>query len=130
VAKTWQQKYDERAEPEVKPLAKAMLGHEAGDVMLISTPAEIEVAVRAIPAGRSVSLAELRAGLAGRHSADFTCPLTTGIFLRIAAECSLARDDEPMPFWRVIDAHAPLAAKLSCGPAYIAARRQAEGLPG
>lgn len=128
MTKTWQQKYEDRPNIEIKTLDKPYAGHEPGDIMLISTPAEIESEVRKLNRGETLSITELRDRLARKHRADFTCPLTTGIFLRIAAERSLEADEKPMPFWRVIDSRDPLANKLSCGPDYIAKQRHSEGL--
>ena len=56
--------------------------------------------------------------------------ITTGIFLRMAAEYALQEmsqgKDEVMPFWRVVDPKSPLAKKLPCGPEFIVSQRAAE----
>jgi hypothetical protein len=49
------------------------------------------------------------------------CPVTTAIFLRVAAEVALADmaksvdQGKVVPFWRVITVKDKVAAKLSCG---------------
>lgn len=132
--KTWEEKLNSRAEPVVEVTEKAGMGMPPGTRLLISTPREIQSRVQAIPAGKSLSVAELRADLAKAHKADATCPLTTGIFLRIVAEVALeqmaagSNPGEVAPFWRVVDPTSPLAKKLSCGPDRITALRSAEGI--
>ena len=69
------------------------------------------------------------ADLARVHGADRTCPLTTGIFLRIVAEAAweeLQAGADPgaiTPFWRVIAPDSSLARKLACGTDFIAGMR-------
>jgi hypothetical protein len=81
-----------------------------------------------------VNHARWREDLAIAHRADFTCPLTAGIFLRIAAELAWEQHQhgKPLakitPFWRVVDLKSPLAKKLACGVAFIAKQRQREGI--
>lgn len=88
--------------------------------------------VRNIAPGNTRKPEEVRADLAVRHGADATCPLTTGIFLRIIAEVALedlaagATLESVTPFWRVVDPKSPLAKKLSCGPEFIQIRRTEE----
>ena len=68
------------------------------------------------------------------HHADFTCPLTAGIFLRIAAELAWEQHQAGKsltaitPFWRIVDAKSPAAKKLACGVDFIVKQRRREGL--
>ena len=90
--------------------------------------------MRKIPKGKSRSMEQLRAALAKKYAADGACPLTTGIFTRIAAEFAYeqiamgARPMEVAPFWRLIEPTAPLAKKVSCGAEFLARMRAAEGI--
>jgi hypothetical protein len=101
--------------------------------MLVSNPREVDGYIRTLQPGTRASLPGLRQALAERHGADLACPLSTEIFVRIAAECALEElalgkpENEVAPFWRTIDPKSPLARKLSCGAEFIAARRAAEG---
>ena len=130
MAKTWQEKFDTKKEPIVKVLEKSFADMKQGEKMLISTPAEISEFLKGIPKGSTLSLSELRKELAKKHKADKTCPVTTGIFLRIITERSLelmGEGKEPLaPFWRVIDPNSPLANKISCGPDLIIKLRDSE----
>lgn len=105
--------------------------------MLIPRPLDLDALVRAIPRGRLATVTQLRERLARAHGADFTCPLTTGIFLRIVAEA--AEEDRAegrtqiAPYWRVVKEDGSLNEKFPGGAEAQAARLQAEGhvvLPG
>lgn len=132
--KTWVQKMNNGREPEICALDKPFGGFSIGTMMLVSTPLETKAVVDEIPRGKTMTTLELREILAKRHKADMTCPLTTGIYLRILGEVALeelAAGDEPAnvtPFWRIVEPKSPLAKKLSCGPEAIRALREAEGI--
>jgi hypothetical protein len=129
MAKTWQEKYQNPPHSKVEVLEKPAFGVSAGAKMLISTPAEIEKVIRRIPKGETRTIIQLRATLAEAAGADVTCPLTTGIFLRIVAEVAWEEFEagrDPAPFWRVVDPRAPLAKKLRCGTEFIAEQRRQE----
>jgi len=74
----------------------------------------------------------MRRDLAKAHGADLSCPISTSIFARIAAEAALEENEsgrplsEVTPFWRVIDEASPLARKLSCGPDLLRTQRGLE----
>jgi hypothetical protein len=132
MAKSWRQKFDERTTSNVKQTDRPIPGVPLNGTILISNPTEISGELAKIGAGRTLSIQEFRERLAEKHQADITCPLSTGIFMRIAAEVALenmaAGKDEVAPFWRVVEPKSPLAKKLSCGPEWIAQQRAAEGI--
>jgi hypothetical protein len=79
--KSWAQKAAEATKHAgVQTLEKPFAGQPVGARMLISTPHRIAEYVAAIPAGQTVSVAQMWQDLAQAAGADFTCPLTTGIF--------------------------------------------------
>jgi hypothetical protein len=132
VRKTWQEKFDSGKAPHVSVIDRAFAGVPAGGRLFIASPSLIDAAVRRVPRGHTRSVESIRTELAVAHAADATCPLTTGIFLRIVAERALAQlahgssATQVTPFWRVIDPDSALAGKLSCGPALIRRHRDAE----
>lgn len=135
MAKTWREKHDgHRTEPQIERLPKAWAGLPAGATIVIASPQEMSAYFRSVPRGKTRTIEQLRKTLAKRHGADGACPMTTGIFCRIAAEAALeslemgAKPSQVAPFWRVIDPASPLANKLSCGPEFIRRRREAEGI--
>jgi alkylated DNA nucleotide flippase Atl1 len=98
-------------------------------MMLIPTALEVDAMVRKIPRGEVRTLAQIRKRLAHWHNVDVTCPLVTGIFLRIVAEA--AEEDRQAgraditPYWRVVRDDGRLNAKFPGG-----VERQAEHLLG
>jgi len=131
--KTWKQKLEGVRPAHVEVLEKPFGGAPPGARMLVATPRLVDDYMRAVPKGEVRTITRMRADLAAAHGADLTCPLSTGIFARIAAEAALDEFREQgvvgdiTPFWRVIDPRSPLADKLSCEPAFIEAQRDCEG---
>ena len=79
--------------------------------MLISLPDKIADFIFAIPKVSFLTIKELRRGLALKAGAYNTCPVTTGIFLRIAIEQN--KDDIYFLYWRVVDENHPGVKKLN-----------------
>jgi hypothetical protein len=102
--------------------------------MLVATPLIVDEYIRQIPKGKSVQPIVMRNDLAAEHHADKTCPVSTGIFLRIVAESAYEQYQDGVslkkitPFWRVIDEQSPTAKKLTFGTAFLKEQRQKEGL--
>lgn len=117
-------------EPQVAIAERSFAGIAAGAKMLIPTPMIVKDYVESIPRGETRSVSEMRESLARRYDAEFTCPLTSGIFSRIVSEAALDElregASEITPFWRLVDPKSPLAKKLSCGPEFVADMRRRE----
>lgn len=132
--KSWQQKLNDGRQPHTAVSDKDFAGIKAGRKMLIPTPLLIDGYIRQIPKGTSVDNATLRNDLAVEHGAEVTCPLTTGIFLRIVAEAAYEEFqqgkglDKITPFWRVVDTKSSTAKKLTFGTAFLREQREREGL--
>jgi hypothetical protein len=103
-------------------------------MMLIPTPKLVDAYIRQIPEGKEVDITTIRKDLAAEYHAEVTCPLTTGIFLRIAAEAAYEQyqDGTPLnkitPFWRAINEKSPAAKKLTFGTRLLKEQRKKEGL--
>ncbi len=132
--KTWTQKLDPKTEAKVAQLDKPFAGLPAGSDIFVPTPRIVEAYVGKIPKGMSVTPQALRKDLASEYKADATCPVTTGIFLRIIAEAAYEQYQAGKsikniaPFWRVIDMQSPTAKKLSFGTEFLAQQRAKEKL--
>ncbi len=93
----------------MKVLQKSFADIEAGEKMLIPTPQIVDAYIRTIPQGKETTMAQMRKDLAAEYHADKTCPLTSGIFLRIVAEAAheeLAQGkpiSKIAPYWRIMD---------------------------
>ncbi len=79
---------DHSPEPQVQVITTAKSANYPVGKMLISSPREIDRVVCGIRKGRVMRMGELRQHLAALHGDDYTCPLTTGIFVRIVAEAA------------------------------------------
>ncbi len=116
----------------VKRLEKKFSDMKEGENMLIATPMIIDEYIKQIPKGINVNIKTLRRDLALTYNADTTCPLTTGIFIRIVSEAAyenfLNGDRNITPFWRVVDHESKSASKLACGINFIKKRRIEENI--
>ena len=115
----------------VKVIEKDFSDLKRGDKMLISSPRSISKYIKTIPYGKEKTIKLMRRELAKFSNADNTCPLTTGIFLRIAIEASLETQnlDKPdLPFWRVINERSPITKKLPISKDDLIYLRTKEGL--
>jgi hypothetical protein len=130
---SWTEKLNCSKAPLKKRLEKSVAGMPAVALMYISTPQEIDAYIRQIPRGQSVSVQQMRVDLANSNKADCTCPLTTGIFLRIVAEAAFetingGNSPDTTPFWRVIEPKASIVKKLSFDGAFIQQMRDEENI--
>jgi len=98
---------------------------------LCLAPREVEAFILTVRKGSVTTVSEIREFLAGKHSADVTCPLTTGIFVRIAAEA--AEEDASTgktkitPYWRVLKDDGSLNPKFPGGVHQQAEKLREEG---
>lgn len=83
--------------------------------MLLAPPIEYDALIKKIEKGRLVTTEQIRATLAKKHNADFTCPLTAGIFISIVARASEQRQETPTPYWRVLKKDGELNEKFPGG---------------
>lgn len=99
--------------------------------MLVPKPLDVDALIRKIRKGKLVTVTQIRERLAKDFHADLTCPMTTGIFIRIAAET--AEEDSSRgikqitPYWRVLKADGSLNEKFPGGTKTQAARLKKEG---
>ena len=115
---TWREKLEKPQEPRVVKVPPKMSRFGQG-MMLIPTPKLVDNLIRGIPKGKLVTVSELRRRLAANFAVDMTCPLTTGIFVRIAAE---AAEEDRMNgrkritgYWRVVKEDGTLNPKFPGG---------------
>ena len=132
--KTWIEKRDCDKSYKIKTIDKKFADIPEGSKMFIPTPRIIDDYIKHIPFGKSTELSTMRNDLATDYQADKTCPVTTGIFLRIVSEASYMElkqgkeIDEVTPFWRLVNPKSKLANKLECGIEFIEKQRKNEGI--
>jgi hypothetical protein len=102
-----------------------------GRRVLVPTPLLVDGLIRKVKKGNLITVTQIRKQFAEDFKADSTCPLTTGIFVRIAAET--AEEDlrngknQITPYWRVLGADGSLNPKLPGGVKAQAAHLEEEG---
>lgn len=134
--KTWAEKMRYGMQPRVKRNDKDFADIPSGHSFLIATPEIVEQYLKDIPEGRHVSVKQMREDLAAEYQAEYTCPVTSGIFLRIVAEHAYEEllkgmsIDKVAPFWRMIDKKSPSAKKLACGMDFLQQMWEKESLSG
>lgn len=99
-----------------------------GDRMYFAPPADYDRAMRLVPFGRLTTITDIRAHFARENGADFTEPITAGIFVSIAAWASFQRNGvDETPYWRTLKAGGELNPKYPGGVEAQKARLEAEG---
>src|SRR5262245_23371151 len=130
--KSWREKL-ENAPPakvvDIPPRMQKQLGR-GNTTMLVPRPLDVDAIMRLARKGRLVTQSSIRARLARDAGADVACPITTGIFVRIAAEAAEEQRREGRtrvtPYWRVVRDDGSLHPKFPGGPASQSARLRAE----
>ena len=97
-----------------------------GDRMYLAPPMAYDRLMRQVPRGRLITVGALRDHLARQGGADFTDPITAGIFVSIAAWASCQRGEDPTPYWRTLKAGGELNPKYPGGAADQKALLEAE----
>jgi len=128
---TWREKLEKQQEPRVVDTPPKMQSRFGAGKMLIPTPALVDALMQKAPPGRLVTVEQIRQRLAQDFKVDSTCPLTTGIFIRIAAEAAeeyrhMGRKNIT-PYWRVIKSDGSLNEKFPGGAEAQARRLKEEG---
>lgn len=99
-----------------------------GDRMYFAPPRDYDEAMKRIPRGKLTTVGDIRAHFARRAGADFTEPITAGIFVSIAAWASRQRGGaDETPYWRTLKAGGELNAKYPGGVQAQRERLEAEG---
>ena len=98
-----------------------------GDRMYFAPPIEYDRVMRTIPYGRLTTVGEIREYFARQSGADFTEPITAGIFVSIAAWASFQRTEDETPYWRTLKAGGELNTKYPGGVDAQKEKLEAEG---
>lgn len=98
-----------------------------GSKMYFSPPIDYDTVMKSIPYGKLITVGKIREYLAKKNDADFTEPITAGIFVSIAAWASYQRTDDKTPYWRTLKSNGELNAKYPGGVEEQKAKLEAEG---
>ena len=94
---------------------EASIQKYGGNRMYFAPPLAYDRIMKTIPYGKVVTVGEIRAYLARTNGADFTDPITAGIFVSIAAWASFQRTGDETPYWRTLKAGGELNPKYPGG---------------
>ena len=100
---------------------EASIQKYGGSRMYFAPPLAYDRIMKTIPYGKVITVGEMRDHLARVNGADFTDPITAGIFVSIAAWASFQRTGNETPYWRTLKAGGELNPKY---PGGIEAQRQ------
>ena len=116
---SWREKMDNPNLPKVVAIPPNMQKRWGTGSMLVPSPREVDALMRTVRKGTVTTVSEIRKSLARKHATDVTCPLTTGLFIRIAAEAAeedaAAGKMKITPYWRVVKDDGSLNPKFPGG---------------
>lgn len=88
----------------------------SGTKMFFAPPAYYDRLMKTVPSGKLLTVGQMRTYLAKQNNADFTDPMTAGIFVNIVAWASYQRHDDITPYWRTLKSNGELNAKYPESP--------------
>jgi len=115
--KSWCEKIQPEGLPKIVRLDEKQSERPGGaKTMVVPHPRDVYEIMAQVPRRHLLTVPLLRQMLAEKYNTDTACPLTTGIFIWIAANASQEKVDkgeipEPIPWWRTLKAKGELVAK-------------------
>ena len=82
-----------------------------GPKMFFAPPIYYDALIKKVPKGKLITVCGMREKLAKENKADFTDPMTAGIFVNIVAWASYQRTVDITPYWRVLKSDGELNFK-------------------
>ena len=130
--KSWQEKLaDSKDLPRVVEITGKMSTRWGTGTVCIPAPIEVDEIMKKVPKGRLITVNQIRAIVARRHGATIGCPMTTGIFISIAAraadEAAAEGRQDITPYWRTLKSKGELNEKYPGGVADQATHLKEEG---
>lgn len=98
-----------------------------GDRMYFAPPMDYDRVMKMVPFGKVITIGDIRKYFARINGADFTEPITAGIFVSIAAWASYQRSANETPYWRTLKANGELNPKYPGGVEAQKQKLEAEG---
>ena len=98
-----------------------------GSRMYFAPPIDYDRIMKQVPYGKVITIGKIREYFAKMSGADFTEPITAGIFASIVAWASYQRTDDETPYWRTLKADGELTAKYPGGIEAQKAKLEEEG---
>jgi len=114
--KDWIQKLQGRDDlPQIKEITGKITAKWGEGTMLIPAPIEVDQVMKKVPKGKLVTINAIREILAKKYKTNISCPVTTGIFVWIAAHAAEQKRVEGKkritPYWRTLKSDGSLNPK-------------------
>ena len=132
MAKSAKEHLNADKKPKKVVLDKDFAGVKKGQRLFVATPKIVDEYIKKIPYGEVRTIERMRRELARRRQCDATCPVSTAIFIRIAAQAAIAEWKEGRtmgeitPFWRLLTSKDKITQKLDIDPEWLDAQRASE----
>ena len=129
--KSWREKLEKEMRPKVVNVPERWAKRIGHGKMLVPSPLLVDTVIKRVAKGKLATVNNIRDYLADKFNADLSCPLTTGIFINIAAHT--AEEDKTKgktnitPYWRVLKEGGFLNPKFPGGVKRQAAYLKQEG---
>lgn len=108
--------HDSKDMPKIQIITDpASITKYGGNRMYFAPPLDYDRVMRQVPFGRLLTVGAIRDYFASEHDADFTEPVTAGIFVSIAAWASVQRGTDETPWWRTLKAGGELNPRYPGG---------------
>ena len=108
--------HDSKDMPKIQIISdKTSIEKYGGEKMFFAPPIVYDEIMKTVPYGKVITVGIIRDYLAKMNHADFTDPITAGIFVSIAAWASYQRSENKTPYWRTLKANGELNAKYPGG---------------
>ena len=128
---SWREKLEKQQEPRIVNIPPKMVKRLGKGKMLIPKPLDVDALIQKVKKGKLVTQNQIREKLAKDYNVNCTCPITTGIFIRIVAEA--AEEDlrkgkkQVTPYWRMVGLDGSLNPKFPGGVKKQAKNLEKEG---
>ena len=107
---------DSKGMPKIQTITdEASINKYGGSRMYFAPPIEYDKIMKTVPCGKVITVGMIRDRFAKDAGADFTDPITAGIFVSIAAWASYQRKENETPYWRTLKANGELNPKYPGG---------------
>lgn len=99
----------------VKITDEASIKKYGGNNMFLAPPSFYDEVMKRVPYGQLTTTRDIREYLAKINNADFTDPMTAGIFINIVAWASYQRSENETSYWRTLKNDGELNPKYPGG---------------
>lgn len=119
---------DNKDMPKIQTITDAeSIEKYGGNRMYFAPPMDYDKVMKRVPYGKVITVGMIREYFAKLSGADFTEPITAGVFVSIAAWASSQRTQDETPWWRTLKANGELNPKYPGGVMAQKEKLEAEG---